>query len=150
MLHSSHHPNRLLRLAPLAVVLATGIAVAAPIRNASREIATAKVHATVAAQVDTLTGAQLHLHHVINCLVGPHGRGWDAAAEAMSENHCTHLGNGAIADSAHDPAVHRNAEAALHAAQAGIHAATLDTVHRDARDVLAALDRAQHAKPAQP
>lgn len=149
MLQAFHPSHRHLRFAPLVAALIAGTAVAAPASHAGREIATAKVHATVAAQVDTINGAQLHLHHVVNCLVGPHGSGWDAAAEAMSENHCTGLGNGAIADSAHD-AVHRDAEAALRAAQAGLKADSLDAVHRDAREVLSALDRAQHAETAQP
>lgn len=150
MLHPFQPSHRHLRFAPLAITLAAGVAVAAPAGNADREIATAKVHATVATQIDTVAGAQLHLHHAVNCLVGPHGSGWDAAAEAKSENHCTGLGNGAIADSGHDVAVHHAAETALHAAQAGLKANTLDAVHRYAHEVLAALDRAQHAEPAKP
>lgn len=148
MLHLIHHIHRSAQLAPFAFALLASAAMAAPASHASREIATARVHATVATQIDTVTGAQLHLHHVINCLVGPHGNGWDAAAETMSENHCNDLGNGAIADSKHDPAVHRNAEAALRAAQAGLKATAIDAVHRDAREVLTALDHAQQAEPA--
>lgn len=150
MLHSNHPSHRHARFAPLALALVASVAVAAPASNANREIATAKVHATVATQIDTVAGAQLHLHHVVNCLVGPHGNGWDAAAEAKSENHCTDLGNGAIADAKHDAAVRHDAETALHAAQAGLKANTLDAVHRDAHEVLTALDRAQHAEPAKP
>lgn len=148
MLHSNHPSHRHARFAPLAITLAAGVAVAAPAGNADREIATAKVHATVATQIDTVAGAQMHLHHVVNCMVGPHGSGWDADAEAMSENHCTGLGNGAIADSARDSAVHRDAETALHAAQAGLKANTLDAVHRDAREALTTLDHAQQAESA--
>lgn len=150
MSHSIHHASRLVWLMPLAAAVLATAAAAAPATNAAREIATAKVHANVATQIDTVAGAQLHLHHVVNCLVGPHGNGYDAAAEAKSENHCDDLGNGAIADSAHASAMQRDARAALHAAQAGLAAHTLDAVHHDASQALAALDRAAQAEPAKP
>lgn len=151
MLHLIHHAHRLVWITPLAAAcLATSAVAATPVSHATREIATAKVHANVATQIDTVAGAQLHLHHVINCLVGPHGNGYDAAAEARSENHCDDLGNGAIADSAHAPALQRDARAALRAAQAGLAAQSLDAVHRDANQALAALNRATQAEPAKP
>ena len=58
MLHSFHQSTRLLRLTPLAAALIAGVAVAAPASHASREIATAKVHATVATQIDTVVGGE--------------------------------------------------------------------------------------------
>ncbi|MGH8111570.1 MAG: hypothetical protein ACREPF_03040 [Rhodanobacteraceae bacterium] len=131
------------RLAPLAFALIACAAIAAPANPAQREIATARIHATVATQIDNIQGVHLHLHHVINCLVGPHGNGWDAAAEAVSENHCTGLGHGAIADSNNDPAVHRLAETALRDAQAGVKAGNLGTAHRDAHEALEALEEAE-------
>lgn len=42
-------------------------------------IATAAQHAGMAAGSTNLAGAQRHLHHVLNCLVGPDGEGFDAA-----------------------------------------------------------------------
>lgn len=136
-----YRSSMLARLAPLAILVACS-ATAEPASPAQKEIATAKVHATIATQIDTLEGVHLHLHHVINCLVGPHGSGYSAAAEAESENHCNDLGNGAIADSKNAPAVHRNAEIALRDARAGIHADNLRAAHQDAHKVLQALDDA--------
>ena len=39
--------------------------------------------------------AHKHLQHAVNCLVGPNGKGFDAAAG----NPCGKAGNGAIPDS---------------------------------------------------
>lgn len=144
------HGSTFTRLLPLALGIVVCAVVAAPADPAQREIATARVHANIATQIDTLEGVHLHLHHVINCLVGPHGAGWDAAAEAQSENHCNDLGNGAIADSMHDPAVHRSAENALHDAQAGVKARNLNAAHADAHKVLKALDAAEQHPATKP
>lgn len=132
-------------LIPVALALATGIALAAGPSMAQKEIATAKIHATVASKINALTGVHLHLHHVVNCLVGPHGAGYSAKAEALSAYHCNDLGNGAIADSRADPQVHRLAETALREAQAGIHSKTMATAHHDAVSVLRTLDAAGEA-----
>jgi len=43
-------------------------------------ISTAAQHAGMAAASADLGMAQRHLHHVLNCLVGPGGEGFDAAA----------------------------------------------------------------------
>lgn len=135
--------NRYITRVALAVATALpALALAAPLAGLQAEIATAKVHATAASQIDTLAGAQLHLHHVINCLVGPHGAGYSARAEALSENHCDHLGNGAVADSTAEPATHQLTGEALQAAQAGLHATTLDAAHADAAKVLKLLAKA--------
>lgn len=132
-------------LARLVLTVATALpalALAAPLAGLQAEIAAAKVHAGAASKVDTLAGAQLHLHHVVNCLVGPHGAGYSARAEALSENHCDQLGNGAVADSAPEPATHQLTGEALQAAQAGLHATTLDAAHADAAQVLKLLAKA--------
>ncbi|HEX7348465.1 MAG TPA: hypothetical protein VF264_02285, partial [Rhodanobacteraceae bacterium] len=125
-------------LLALGIVCAT--AATAP-TGAKAELEAAQIHAKAATQMDSLQGVQLHLHHVINCLVGEHGAGYDAAAEALSEHPCKGLGNGAIADSTTDPAMHRAAEAALHTAKAGIKATQLAAAHKDATATLHALDR---------
>lgn len=43
-------------------------------------VATAATHAGIAAGQDSINGAKTHLHHVLNCLVGPNGEGFDEAA----------------------------------------------------------------------
>ena len=43
-------------------------------------VATAVQHAGLAANSDDLAGAHRHLHHTLNCLVGPDGEGFDEAA----------------------------------------------------------------------
>lgn len=124
------------RLALALVAALPAAALAAPLTGLQAEIAAARVHATAASKVDTLAGAKLHLHHVVNCLVGPHGAGYSARAEALSENHCDKLGNGAVDDSARKPATHKLAVEALGTAQAGLHASSLDAAHADAAKVL--------------
>lgn len=135
-----------IRLAPLALALITGAVLAAPLTNMQKEIAVAKIHATVASKIDALPGVQLHLHHVVNCLVGPHGAEYSAKAEAVSANHCDDLGNGAIADAKAEPQVRHLAQTALQQALAGIKATSLPVAHREATEVLRTLNAAEHAE----
>jgi len=62
--------------------------------NAQKEISTAITHAGYAEKVTTVDKVHLHLHHVINCLVGTNGVGFDAKAG----DPCIGMGNGAIKD----------------------------------------------------
>lgn len=142
----NHGLNRAHLLAVLLCVVPCA-AIAANLSPVQKEIATAKIHATVAAHAESLKMAQLHLHHVINCMVGEHGSGYSAAAEALAAVPCTGLGKGAIADSSGDPPVHSLMEGALRAAQAGTKADTLSRVKKDATRVLALLDKAEPAQP---
>lgn len=66
--------------------------------DAAKEVATAAAHAGMAAASDSTKMVQAHLHHVVNCLEGPSGADFDAAAA----NPCKDLGAGAISDSAPD------------------------------------------------
>ncbi len=59
-----------------------------------KEIAAAASHAGYAASAGDIDGVRAHLHHTINCLAGPDGKGFDA----KQMNPCAALGNGAIAD----------------------------------------------------
>lgn len=113
--------------------------------SADEEIAAAMVHATAASHVDTVAGVQLHLHHVINCLVGAQGKRFDAKAEALSEHPCKNLGHGAIADAGRQHGVHGALEQALAAAERGTQAGNLAAAHADAAAALKALDVARHA-----
>ncbi len=63
--------------------------------DAKAEIITAALHAGFAAMATDLPTAQKHLHHVMNCLIGPGGAEYDASAG----NPCKDQGAGAIPDS---------------------------------------------------
>ena len=65
------------------VLALTGAALLAPgavLADAAQATAVAVQHAGFAADAGDLAGAQRHLHHVLNCLVGPEGEGFDQAA----------------------------------------------------------------------
>ena len=109
--------------------------------SAKQEISTAHAHALLAQSATSVAMAQTHLHHVINCLVGPGGSGFDAAAGTP----CKGQGNGAIPDSANDHALHANLESALMDAQAGLKSESLAAVQQDAGKVAAGLQGASTA-----
>jgi hypothetical protein len=60
----------------------------------SAELKTAVTHAGFAGKYDTMKEVTLHLHHAVNCLVGPQDKMFDAAAG----NPCQGQGNGFLAD----------------------------------------------------
>jgi len=60
------------------------------------EIVNAEIHAGLAIQAISLDGVHMHLHHALNCLVGPNGEGFDS----KQMNPCANDGNGAIPDTA--------------------------------------------------
>lgn len=79
-------------LGALSLSVFAGAALAAG--GPQKEIETAIQHAQFAAKMSTVDQTHLHLHHVVNCLVGPDGKGFDAKAG----NPCKGQGNGAIND----------------------------------------------------
>src|SRR5690625_2457494 len=93
-----------------------------------QEIAKAHAHALMAQGAKTLDKAHTHLHHVINCLVGPNGDGFDATAA----NPCAGMGQGALPDSSGDNAAHMRVNKALDMARKGMAANDLATVQKDA------------------
>ncbi len=102
--------------------------------DASGEIVTAATHADLAAKAADLAGVQMHLHHAVNCLVGPSGTGFDA----KSMNPCANSGGGAIPDTA-DAAKKAALEAAAAKARSGLAAADLATARKAAEDTATAL-----------
>lgn len=96
-------------------------------QDASKEVSTAAQHAGFAAQAKDMKGAQMHLHHVINCLVGPKGKSFDA----KEANPCKDQGNGALADTT-DAGKKKSLRGALAKAHAGIKAKNLATAQKDA------------------
>lgn len=93
------------------------------------EIVNAGMHAGFAAGSPDIAGAHAHLHHTLNCLVGPGGQGFDA----KEMNPCAQAGNGAIADTF--DAVKKSAlEAAAAKVRTGIAASDLASAKKDAAD----------------
>src|ERR1043165_5971629 len=102
--------------------------------DANSETVTAATHAQLAAGASDLKGVQTHLHHTLNCLVGPGGNGFDA----KELNPCAQSGHGAIPDTM-DPAKKKELEAAADKARAGIAATDMKSAQGDASAVSAAL-----------
>lgn len=103
--------------------------------SVNNEVSTAHAHALMAQTAKNIAMAHAHLQHVINCLAGPDGAGFDAKAE----NPCKGQGNGAIPDSASNKALHGKLESALTTAQAGLKSGSLASVQQDAGKVAATL-----------
>ena len=62
--------------------------------DVNKEVSTAAQHAGLAGSSKDMKTTQMHLHHVVNCLVGPQGEGFDASFG----NPCDGQGSGAISD----------------------------------------------------
>lgn len=82
----------------VSVVFGTALALlmslSALAEESDSQVKTAAVHATLAVDSADIQAVQMHLHHTLNCLVGPEGDGFDA--DEM--NPCDGMGNGAITD----------------------------------------------------
>ena len=63
-----------------------------------KEAAMASQHAGLAAKAPDAKTTEMHFHHVINCLVGPGGEGFDASVA----NPCKDQGAGGIPDAANN------------------------------------------------
>jgi hypothetical protein len=93
------------------------------------EIGNAALHAGLAAQAGDIAGVHMHLHHAVNCLVGPSGSGFDA----KEMNPCANSGNGAIPDAA-TPAQKTALQAAAAKAETGIASADYAAAQKIASD----------------
>ena len=98
------------------------------------EIANAEMHAGLAAQGSDVATVHMHLHHTLNCLVGPNGSGFDA----KELNPCQGDGDGAIPDET-DAAKKKALEDVAAKAISGIAASDLTTAQHTAGDVASAL-----------
>jgi hypothetical protein len=97
--------------------------------DAHSEVVNAGTHAGLAAGSADVAGVHTHLHHTLNCLVGPGGNGFDA----KEMNPCANAGKGAIPDTA-DAAKKASLESAAAKARAGIAEANLAAAQKDAAD----------------
>lgn len=116
-----------------AAVLAGGALAAAAFAASpvQQEIATALQHAEFSEQASQLSAIQLHLHHVVNCLVGEHGKQFYAAAG----DPCKGMGNGAINDAGSDTALKGKLEKILAEAERGLSEGDTKTAHMTALNV---------------
>ncbi len=104
--------------------------VAAPLAahaDAADEVATAAQHAGFSSKATSLTVAHMHLHHTLNCLVGPAGRGFDA----KQANPCSSQGNGAIPDTS-DAAAKKTLSRIAYRTRQALASKDLATVTKDA------------------
>jgi hypothetical protein len=102
-------------LAGIVAVIVTALPASALAAEPAQEAATAAMHAGLAAQAATIEQAHMHLHHTVNCLVGPKGHGFDA----KEADPCQKLGSGAIPDTT-DAATKAKLTAALAKAETGL------------------------------
>ena len=118
------------------IVVAAGLILApvAAYANAASEVVTAQTHADLAAHATDLMGVHMHLHHVVNCLVGPGGTGFDT----KELNPCANAGKGAIPDST-DTAQKKLLNDAVTKAENGIISMHLAAAQKDAAETAAML-----------
>ncbi len=124
----------------LASVVAAAFVLAAASQARSdadpaKEMSTAATHAGLAAKAaPDIKMTHMHLQHVVNCLVGPKGKGFDATPG----NPCNGQGNGGIPDTK-DPAQKKAMQAALTKARAGLKATNETAAVKDATQAQALL-----------
>ena len=98
--------------------------------DAASEIATAAQHAGFAAAAPNLAQTHMHLHHVMNCLVGPH----DGDFDKTNTNPCAQDGNGAFPDES-DPAIKAKLQSVMSVAEDGITSSDEAIAKKDAATV---------------
>jgi len=125
--------KKIVLLAACAALTATPV-----LADTAAELSIAQNHAGMAAKAADLKTTQMHLHHAVNCLVGPGGAGFDAAAG----NPCGKAGNGAIPDSM-DAAQKAKLTSIAASAKTGVGSSDLATVQQAAKDTVAAVAAAK-------
>lgn len=111
----------------VCALLAVSPAAAADLRA---EIMRAAEHAEYASEATSIDDVHFHLHHSLNCLVGPAGQGFDGT----QLNPCRGAGDGILAD-VHDAALAAKFEDAARKARAGLATNDLAVAKSDATDV---------------
>lgn len=122
------------RVSVVAATFAAGIALFAASSaradsDPAKEVATAAQHAGLAAKATDIKVTQMHLHHVVNCLVGPNGTGFDVTPG----NPCKDQGAGAIPDTS-DAKQKAQLQQALAKANDGLKQTDMAAAQKDATD----------------
>ncbi|MGH8402139.1 MAG: hypothetical protein ACRESO_01855 [Gammaproteobacteria bacterium] len=94
--------------------------------SADQEITTAMTHAQMATDAADVATATMHFHHVINCLVGPKSKLFDAAVG----NPCKDMGKGALNDVGKKSAEHVKLSHALAIAEQALQAKKLEATQQ--------------------
>ena len=102
------------------------------------ELSTAQTHAGLAAKGADINAVHMHLHHALNCLVGPGGAGFDAG----QANPCASAGKGILVDST-DAAQKAKLQVAVADANKGIAATDLAAAQAAANDTATAIGGAK-------
>ncbi|HEY3644349.1 MAG TPA: hypothetical protein VGM16_03340 [Gammaproteobacteria bacterium] len=105
-----------------------------------QEIDTAVQHADKAYAAKDITGVQENLRHVVNCLVGPQGPGYDASMD----DPCKRMGNGALNDVPADSDEHRLLSQALDEAKNGLNQHNVSDARSLAKQALSDLEDAKN------
>lgn len=126
-------PNRSFRTLTFALAGAAGLALTPALADGPAAIATAANHARLAAGAADINAVHMHLHHVLNCLVGPGGEGFDA----MPGNPCA--GSGAAIPQTADAGTKAKLENAAAQARAGIADSDIGGSKKVATDLQTAL-----------
>lgn len=131
--------NRIFMLA----LISAGVFAATPAfgagGNVRDEISTAIEHSGYASEVKTTAGVHLHLHHVVNCLVGPHGHGFYPPAG----DPCHGMGNGALNDLSGNSRTRDELRRALREAKVGLREKGFEPAHATALRVRKMLEAAE-------
>src|SRR5215472_11179067 len=126
---------------PLTAVLAAGAPGAGTGMGASatgdaadpdQEVNTALQHAGMSAGSAKIEDVHAHLHHVINCLVGPSGAGFDSTAE----DPCKGQGTGAMNDITGNDKESKELGEAVKDANKGLKENDLKKAQKYAKDVM--------------
>ena len=116
-----------------AIAAFAGVLAVPALADEAAEVTTAAQHAGMAAGSADIKMVHMHLHHVVNCLVGPSGEGFDKDAG----NPCDGKGNGALADGGDKEKLN----AVLAKAWDGIKSDDLAAAKKDATDAQAMLTK---------
>jgi len=119
----------------IAVISAALTFPTAAYADAKAEIATAAQHAGLAAAAPNLAQVHVHLHHAMNCLVGPR----DADFDKNNMNPCAQQGAGAYPDES-DPDIKVKLQNAMSAAADGIASNDEATAKKNAASVQTMLE----------
>lgn len=125
--------KRIILLAACAALTATPV-----LADTAAELNIAQTHAGMAAKSTDLKTVQMHLHHAVNCLVGPGGKDFDPS----NANPCAKAGKGAIPDST-DQAQKTKLEAAVADAMPGFSTTDLATAQKAAQTTADAIGAAK-------
>jgi hypothetical protein len=125
--------KKILFLAGAAALLATPA-----FADLAGELSTAQTHAGMSSTQTDIAMAQKHLQHAVNCLVGPSGTGFDAAAG----NPCGKAGAGAIPDST-DAAQKAKLTSIAATAKQAVGSSDLAMVQKTAKDTASAIAAAK-------